>query len=264
MDRDGVRTEVLSAPTVYTHLDDSSTEYCKLLNDFQAKLARDFSGRFRSFIHLPVNDVDEALTELRRWHGCQEVAGVVLGSNMGGIYPGDMSLRPIWRVIDELGMPVLIHPVTPPVVYGPALPTILQFPLDSTMAAASIIYSGLFDSLPDLKIIIPHYGGVLPFLRTRLDMAMDVPGFLSREIPLDLKPSAYVERFYLDMAQGFHRPSFDCACAVVGLDHIVYGSDHFFYQGTWRQRLNDFIDDLPLSKHELSALLYGNAERILV
>lgn len=264
MERDSVEVEVLSAPTVYTHLDDNSAEYCRLLNDFQAELAQREPERFRSFVHLPVNDVDAALRELSRWSVRKETAGVVLGSNMGGLYPGDASLLPIWAQLERLGMPVLIHPVTPPKLYGPTLPTILQFPMDSTMAAASIIYSGLFERHPKLDIIIPHYGGVLPFLRTRLDMAVDIKGFeLGGGEGLPRRPSEYVDHFHLDMAQGFHKPSFDCACSVVGTKKILYGSDHFFFKGTWRQQLNAFIDDLGLSPSDRHDLLRGNAERIL-
>ncbi len=264
MERDRVVTEVLSAPTIYTHLDDESPSYCRMLNDFQAELARASPGRFRSLLHLPVNSIPASLEELARWKGRSEAAGVVFGSNMGGVYPGDTSLLPIWEAIDKLSMPVLVHPVTPPALYGPVVPTILQFPLDSVTAAASILYSGLFERFPGLKIIIPHLGGFLPFVRTRLDMAADIAGFppgQGQDLPK--KPSAYVDRFYFDMAQGFHRESFDCCRSVAGIDHILYGTDHFFLDDPWRPRLNAFIDDLPLSIRDRIALLSGNAERIL-
>ncbi|MCA9688441.1 MAG: amidohydrolase family protein [Myxococcales bacterium] len=264
MDRDRVRTEVLSAPTIYSHLDDQSAEDCRLLNDFQADLVGKAPGRFLSLLHLPVNDVEASLRELSRWKDRSEATGVVFGSNMGGVYPGDPRLLPIWEAIDKLGMPTLIHPVPPPAVYGPVIPTILLFPLDSTTAAASIIYSGLFERFPGLKIIIPHLGGALPFLRERLDMAIDIAGFPTGQgQDLPKRPSRYVDRFYFDLAQGYHGPAFDCTCAVAGIDHLLYGTDHFFLDSAWRPRLNAFIDGLPLSVRDRAAILRGNAERIL-
>lgn len=264
MDRDRVKTECLSAPTIYSHLDDETVNECSLLNDFQANLVREAPGRFRSFIHLPVHKIDAALAELERWKDRSEASGVVLGSNMGGVYPGDPTLLPVWEAINKMNLPVLIHPVPPPAIYGPIMPTVLLFPLDTTTAAASILYYGLFERFPGLKIIIPHFGGALPFLRMRLDMAVDIGGFgpgQGQDLPKN--PSAYVDRFYFDTAQGFHRPSFDCTCAIAGVDHIIYGTDHFFLDSPWRTRLNTFIDGLPLSVRDRVAILRGNAERLL-
>lgn len=264
MDRDRVTTEVLSAPTVYAHLDDAATIACRQLNDFQAELVAAAPGRFRSLLHLPVHEIDAALAELDRWDGRPEAAGVVFGSNMAGTYPGDPALLPVWEAIDRMRLPVLVHPVPPPAVYGPVVPSILLFPLDSTTAAASIIYSGLFERFPGLQIVVPHLGGTLPFLRKRLDMAVDVGGYppgQGQDLPVE--PSRYVERFYFDLAQGFHRPSFNCACDVVGIDHMLYGTDHFFLDGTWRPTLNAFVDGLPLSPRDREAVLRGNAERLL-
>ncbi len=264
MERDGVQTEVLSAPTVYTHLDEQGALHCRMLNDFQAELAQQFPGRFLSMLHLPVHKTAEALAELARWDGHAAVAGVVFGSNMGGIYPGDESMLPIWDAIEARRLTVLVHPVTPPALYGPVTPTILQFPLDSATAAASIIYSGLFERRPGLRIIIPHLGGVLPFLATRLDMALDIPGFPpghGQQLPR--RPSEYVECFHYDLAQCFARPAFTCACSVAGVERLVYGSDHFFVGSRWRAQLNAFIDDLGLSPAERRAILRGNAERLI-
>jgi aminocarboxymuconate-semialdehyde decarboxylase len=264
MDRDGVAVEVLSAPPVYSHLDTHTPEFCRLLNDFQAEVAQAAPGRFRSFIHLPVHDVPAALQERSRWHGRAEVAGVLFGSNMGGVYPGDVSLFPIWEAIQAANLPVFIHPLAPCASAGPVMPVILLFPGDTATAAASIIYSGLFERFPALKVILSHYGGGLAALARRLDMAVDIdffpPGH-GQDLPD--RPSQYLPRFYVDTAQGFHRPAFDCACAVFGTQHLLYGSDHFFSASRWRSELNRFLAGLPLSQAERHAIVRGNAEKLL-
>jgi predicted TIM-barrel fold metal-dependent hydrolase len=264
MNRDGVAVEILSAPPVYSHLDAHTAGFCRLLNDFQAEVARAAPGRFRSFLHLPVHDVPASLQELDRWRSRTEVAGVLFGSNMGGVYPGDASLLPIWEAIHAADLPVFIHPLAPCGYTGPVMPVILAFPGDTATAAASIIYAGLFERFPTLKVMLAHYGGGLALLARRLDMAIDInffpPGH-GQNLPQP--PSHYLPRFYVDTAQGFHRPAFDCARAVFGLEHVVYGSDHFFHGSRWRAELNAFLASLPLSQVERRAIARGNAEKLL-
>ena len=264
MNRDEVAVEILSAPPVYSHLDTHTVGFCRLLNDFQADVVRAAPGRFRSFLHLPVHDVSASLQELTRWRGRTEVAGVLFGSNMGGRYPGDVSLLPIWEAIYAADLPVFIHPLAPCGYTGPVMPVILAFPGDTATAAASIIYAGLFERFPNLKVILAHYGGGLGMFARRLDMAIDIDFFPPEHGQnLPQPPSQYLPRFYVDTAQGFHRPAFNCACAVFGTQHLLYGSDHFFHGSRWRPELNRFLTSLPLSQSERHAIVRGNAERLL-
>jgi len=263
MDRDGIALEILSAPPVYSHLDANTASFCRLLNDFQAQVVQAAPGRFRSFIHLPVHDVTASLHELARWRGRAEVAGVLFGSNMGGVYPGDVSLVPIWQAIETADLPVFIHPLAPCGYSGPVMPVILAFPGDTATAAASIIYAGLFERFPKLTVILAHYGGGLASLARRLDMAVDIDFFPPQHGQgLPQPPSRYLPRFYVDTAQGFHRPAFDCARAVFGIERLVYGSDHFFHGSRWRAELNRFLASLPLSPAERRAITHGNAAQL--
>ena len=264
MNRDAVALEILSAPPVYSHLDSHTARFCCLLNDFQAEVVQAAPGRFRSFLHLPVHDVTGSLQELARWRGRTEVAGVLFGSNMGGMYPGDVSLLPLWEAIDAADLPVFIHPLAPCGYAGPVMPVILAFPGDTATSAASIIYAGLFERFPNLKVILAHYGGGLGMLARRLDMAIDIDFFPpGHGQNLPIPPSQYLPRFYVDTAQGFYRPAFDCACAVFGTQHLLYGSDHFFHSSCWRPELNRFLASLPLLQSERHAIVRGNAERLL-
>jgi aminocarboxymuconate-semialdehyde decarboxylase len=161
MNRDGVAVEILSVPPVYSHLDSHAAGFCRLLNDFQAEMAQAAPGRFRSFIHLPVHDVAASLQELARWRGRSEVAGVLFGSNMGGVYPGDTSLLPIWEAIHAANLPVFIHPLAPCGYTGPVMPVMLAFPGDTATAAASIIFAGLFERFPlVLRFVDGHRDGL--------------------------------------------------------------------------------------------------------
>lgn len=263
MDRDGVRLEILSAPTVYTAVDARTAELCQRINDAHARVADRQPGRFRFFVHLPVHDAVEARKEFERWLGSDAVVGVTLPSNLGGIYPGDRSLTPIWEWFHDAGLPVFIHPVKPCGIRSPLIPVVVDFPHDTATAGASIVYAGLFDRYPGLKVILSHYGGALGSLARRLDI-VDHPHF-PRTVSAELvrTPSEYVGEFYVDTAQGFHRPAFECARATFGLGHLIYGSDHFFHDSPWRPELNRFLDSLMLRFDEREAILHGNAEQLL-
>lgn len=263
MDRDDIALEILSAPMVYDKLDEHTGSMCRLLNDFQAETVQAAPDRFRSFLHLPVHDVAACRAELDRWDGALEVAGVILGSNMGGIYPGEQVLLPVWELIAERRMVVFIHPLGPCGVSMPVMSPILMFPTDTGVAATSIIYSGLLDRYPDLDIILSHYGGPLPVMAKRLDMAYHNRGFARNHgEQLPREPSSYLRRFYVDTAQGYHSPAFYAARAVFGLKHMLYGSDHFLMNSWWRAELNTFLDGLPLSVQERHDIRVGNAERL--
>ncbi len=263
MDRDDVAVEVLSAPPVYQRIDGRTAELCSAINDAQLEIARAHPDRFRSFVHLPVHDPGAAEKELARRVGNAEVAGVSLATNMAGVYPGDPAMTPVWDAIVSADLPVFLHPVTPCGACNPLAPVIFDFPNDTALAAGTMIYSGLFERHPGLKVILCHYGGALPSLARRLDMVRHPHFPPGPGAGLPALPSESVRRFFVDTAQGFHRPGFDCARSVFGLGHMLYGSDHFLHESPWRPDLNAFLDGLPLSREERAALLRGNAERLL-
>lgn len=264
IERDHVELEILSAPTpVYAQADDRTAAFCGQMNQFQADVAAQHPIRFRSFIHLPIHDLKATRVELRRWKDHPMTAGIVLGSNVGGIYPGDASLLPVWEEIADSRLAVFIHPLTPCGVVSPIPPAIFHFVNDTAVAAATIIYSGLLDRFPDLNIILAHYGGLMPFHLRRLDMIKHPHFPKSRGQDLRCSPSQYAKRFYVDTAQGFHGPSFDCARAVFGIERLLYGSDYFLLDTPFRSELNEFFETLPLSDAEREEILQGNARRLL-
>jgi aminocarboxymuconate-semialdehyde decarboxylase len=263
MDRDGVQIEVLSVPPVYGHFDLHSAQLCRDVNEFQHEAASAFPGRFRGLIHLPFHDPVTAEQELERWSDEPSCVGVLLPSNIAGDYPGHERFSYLWPLLVERGLPAFIHPVAPCGLQSPIAPPVLHFPNDTAIAAASLIYSGVLETYPELRFVLPHYGGTLPMLQSRLDMIRH-PHF--PKLPgsaLPMPPSSYVGQFYVDTAQGFHRPSFDCACAVFGHDRILYGSDYFLLDTPWRAELNRFLEQTLTDATLRHAVLRGNAERLL-
>lgn len=262
MDRDGVEVEVLSVPPVYGHFDQHSEELCRRVNDFQYRAVRAFPGRFRSLVHLPFHDPAAARRELERWMREPACVGILLPSNIGGDYPGHDRLAYLWPLAAAAQLPVFIHPVAPCGLVAPIAPPVLHFPNDSAIAAASLIYAGVLEAYPQLDFVLPHYGGTLPMLQSRLDMITHPHFPRMRGADLPRPPSSYVSRFWVDTAQGFHRPSFDCACAVFGRERLLYGSDYFLLDTPWRTQLNAFLEHALADDETRHAVFRGNAERL--
>ena len=260
MDRDGVELEVLSVPPVYGHFDGHTAELCRRVNDFQYDAVRAFPGRFRSLIHLPYHDPIAAGRELKRWASEPSCVGILLPSNVAGDYPGHDRFAYLWPAIAAASLAVFIHPVAPCGLVSPIAPPVLHFPNDTAIAAASLIYAGVLETYPELNFVLPHYGGTLSVLQSRLDMIRHphFPPLPGANLPHP--PSSYVSRFYVDTAQGFHRASFDCACAVFGRDRLLYGSDYFLLDTPWRAELNRFLDETLTDTEVRHAVLRGNAE----
>ena len=264
IERDQVALEILSAPTpVYAQADDNTTALCEEMNAFQADVASQHPTRFRSFIHLPIHDLEATRVALRRWKDHPMTAGIVLGSNVGGIYPGDASLLPVWEEIAASRLAVFIHPLTPCGSVSPIPAVSFDFVNDTAVAAATMIYSGLLDRFPELNIILAHYGGSMPYHLRRLDMISHPHFPKSRGQDLPRSPSQYANRFYVDTAQGFHRPSFELARAVFGIERLLYGSDYFLLDTPFRSELNAFFETLPLSDGEREDIFRRNARRLL-
>jgi aminocarboxymuconate-semialdehyde decarboxylase len=264
IERDQVELEILSAPTpVYAKADHETVHFCELINEFQAEVAIKYPNRFRSFIHLPVNDPKATRSILERWKNHPMTAGIVLGSNLGGIYPGDSSMVAVWEEIAASNLAVFIHPLGPCGVPGPLPAVVFDFVNDTARAAATIIYSGLLDRFPELRIILAHLGGSLPYHLLRLDFVLHPHFPQTPAAKLKRRPSEYAGHFFIETAQGFHRPSFACAREVFGFERILYGSDHFLLDSPFRPDLNKFIETLALSSKDREAIMRGNARRVL-
>jgi predicted TIM-barrel fold metal-dependent hydrolase len=264
MDEEQVELELLSAPPLYTHFDEHTAKLCRGMNAFQVELAHRHPDRFRAFLHLPYHDAEATVRELEHWSEDPAISGVTLASNMAGVYPGDARLDYLWPLLIDAALPVFIHPVAPCGVSSPIALPVLHFPNDTAVAAASLIYAGVFDRHPALRVILPHYGGTLPLLAQRLDMLRHphfpaLPG-----VVCERAPSTYVASFYVDTAQGFHEAGLECARSVFGADHLLYGSDYFLLDTPWRRDLNAFLDRALSDERERAAILRGNATALLL
>jgi aminocarboxymuconate-semialdehyde decarboxylase len=263
MNKGGVEIEILSNPSMYIRVDAHSPELCRIVNDMYADACRQSPGRFKAFANLPFSSINDALTELDRVLALPGFVGVLITSNVGGKYLHTSEFVPFWDEVARRRIPVFMHPKPPPGYQDDDIAPLLAFPADTTLSTMKLLYSGLFERCPDLILILAHLGGTLPFLARRIDLGFEDSHFSDKYKQIPHRPSDYMPKLYFDTALGWHKPAFDCARALVGIEHLVYGSDYFMLDSPFMHRTNTFLESLDLSKAEQEKIYSGNALRFL-
>ena len=150
-------------------------------------------------------------------------------ANVAGAELTDERFAPVWAEIDRLGLPVLIHPGTPPGMaamnlgaYGLVPP--IGFMIDTTLAFARMIFSGFLDKYPRVKLIAAHGGATLPYLASRLDRCHEMIPACSSVIKE--KPSEYLKRIWYDTVVYDQRALEMCIAVAGSADRVLYGSDY--------------------------------------
>jgi predicted TIM-barrel fold metal-dependent hydrolase len=263
IDRAGIDIGILSCPPVYSRVDEHAPELCRLVNDAIAAACRRDPQRFRGFAHLPFNDMKLALEEMRRALDELGFVGVLVTSNIGGRYLDSAEFYPFWEEANRRRVPVFMHPSSSPCYRDNQPGPLLSFPFDTTLSVYRLIYGGLYERLPDIVLIVAHLGGTLPFLARRTDLVFDVPGFFPGYKPPARRPSEWMRKLYVDTALGWNRGAFNCTRELVGLDHIVFGTDYFVRSTRFMEWTIEFIDGLGLAASEREMIYEKNARQIL-
>jgi len=262
MDRTGVDVHVLSLsqPMVYWADADLSHRLARAWNDAASEAHRAHPERILAFMTLPMLDRDRALDELNRAAKLPGMRGVYLGTNIDGRDLDDPLFEPTFERIAQLDLPVFLHPIQQ--VGGKRLEFFLMhnalgFPFDTAIAACHLIFGGVLDRHPTLKINLPHAGGVLPILIGRIDHAYRMSGAAKR---IAQPPSAYLKRFTYDTIT-HSKPILEWVISQVGISRIMLGSDYCFPMGT--DRPVKIVDQLGLEDRQRGMILGGTAAKLL-
>jgi aminocarboxymuconate-semialdehyde decarboxylase len=264
MDEAGIDIQVLSlsTPNVYFASDQDSVLLAKVTNDYLATLCSEFPDRFLCLASVPLNNVDLAIAELHRAIGVLGMNGLIIGSNINGVPLNSQQYRPFFEEVDRLGLTVLIHPMSPAGVelmgeYG--LAPLIGFVFDTTLAVTRMVYEGLMEMFPNIKFVVAHLGGAIPYLYERINNGYRA--YPECREHLRALPSKYLERLYYDTVS-FHEPALMCAYHTVGAEHMVLGSDYPHVIGSIREAVSS-VEDLELPADEKAMILGQNALRIL-
>jgi len=228
MDEAGVGMAVLSltGPNVYWGDANASSRAARVINDSFAEAARAWPERLRWIASLPFQFPERAIAELE-YALAQGALGVMALANIGGAAWTDPLFAPVWREIDRRRLAVFMHPTVPcgADLMGMAdyqLSASIGFPFDSTMAVSRLIFDGFIDRYPNIKLVVAHGGGALPFLAARLDRCWEI--IPACRVNISRPPSEYLKRIYADTAL-YSREALRDTLECFGGEHVMYGTD---------------------------------------
>src|SRR4051794_26807101 len=261
MDTAEVDMQVVSntPQTFLYNLDPGITaESARIQNDQIAKLVSERPDRFMGMATLPMQAPDLAAQELTRAMRTLGLVGCQIGSNINGKNLDDPGLAPFWKAADKLGAFIMVHPTQ---VAGADrlksyyLANLIGNPLDTTIAAACLVFGGIVERYPNIKFFLVHGGGFLPYQAGRWQHGWHV----RPEPRLHLKepPQASIQRLYFDsILHG--QPALEFLVQTFGAARVLLGSDYPYDMGTFdcaRQ-----VKALRIADADRNAILSGNAE----
>ncbi len=200
-------------------------ELARILNEELAGIVRAAPQRFAALATLPLPDVDAALHELSQALDVLELDGVMVVSQVAGVYLGDPALEPLMAELDRRETYVFVHPTFPPngqpLAHHPIW--LYEFPFETTRAIANLIYSGTFERHPSIRWQFAHLGGTAPFLAQRLASLADREPEQVASAPAGAL--AYLSRQYYDTGLSNHQSAVESALQVAPFEHVVFGTD---------------------------------------
>jgi uncharacterized protein len=262
---------------------DLAVEAARVANDGMAEICRKWPHKFPTFVAaLPMNDVPAALGEMDRAIGMLGAKGVQIGTSVNGRPLDDPALFPIFeRITNHHDLPIWMHPFRPATVADYRTESksryeiwqVLGWPFETSVAMARIVFSGMLDRLPTMRIVTHHCGGVVPYLAGRADTLWaqlgsrtadeDYSAVLKR---MSKPPIEYFKMFFGDTVLGGSAPALRCGLEFFGPDHVVFASDCPFDPEGGPMFIREGIrsvEDLDLPDAIKEKIYYANAARLL-
>jgi len=222
MEQNGIASAVLSVSTPGVHLGDQAEAraMARVVNEFAAQQVRDHPSRFGLFLTTPLPDVDGALDEVAYAYDRLGADGVVLLANNRGTYLGDPAFDPLFEELDRRHAVVFVHPsILPGLEPLDGIPTyVADFLLDTTRAAVNMARNRVLERYPNVKIILSHAGGFLPYAAYRVAVAASARGDIFDGLDL-------LGRYWFDVALSSSPTSLPSLLAFARPGQITYGTD---------------------------------------
>ncbi len=266
MDRAGIEIAVLSLtdPGAQGQLDKGTAiKLTQQTNDFLAHRISRNPKRFRGFATLPLQDPIAATKELERCIRDYKFLGALINGQTGGLYLDDSRYLPFWEKVQELNVPIYLHPGSPATMSDsynghPELSGALWgWTAETATHTLRLIFSGLFDRCPGLTLILGHMGETLPFLLWRLDSRWAI---LKQPRKLKKSPSQYIkDHVYVTTSGMCSNGPLLCALQELGENRIMFATDYPYESIDIATK---FIEQAPLSEEVRQHICYRNAQRL--
>ena len=247
----------------YTLSAESAATWARLFNEHLAEVAKAHPGRFAALATVPVQDGTLAARELE--YAVKELGmlGVMLATDPVEQDLAKESFEPFWDAVEALDVPIVMHPPTHG--FGANIrPSYLAFSLgrtlDTTITTAKLILGGLFDRHPNLKMMLVHGGGYLPYQAARIDNGYRGGNGRPVELQRD-KPSDYLPLLYYDNV-AVSAPAVRMMHDIAGTEHLLLGSDYVFAGS--QSPIDANIQDAGFSAEQVELICCGNARRLFL
>jgi aminocarboxymuconate-semialdehyde decarboxylase len=260
MDASGIQTTLLSnndpGPEWFG---EQGIALARAIHDSINEVCREYPGRFYGLCTLPMQDQKEAETELRRCIEQLEFRGILLYTNLAGIWCDEPRFQWLFAKAEQMGVPILLHPAKPMTseqTNGYELTSTLGNMFENTIALARIIASGLLDKHPRLKLVCPHLGGTLPYISGRMDH--QISHLRRSNQNLKKKPSQYLRDIYFDIVSPLPE-ALRFALDFSTSDRLLFSSDHPWVDP---RLIGDVVDSLHLPAVDQEKIYSQNARHL--
>ena len=263
MDKMGIDMQLLSIipPQYFYWLDaENGVKACRLQHERFAEIIEQHPTRFAAIGNIPMDHPDtavEVMTEMKNEFGFNgfEISGDVNGADFD-----DRRFDPIWAKVVELDLTIIMHPqgfTDGQRMDNYYLINVVCMPLASTVAVSRMILGGVWERFPDLKMMVAHGGGYLPFYFARTDHAYSVRPEMRKHI--NRKPSEYLHNLYFDTVV-FDPGMVEYLVAEFGEGHVLMGTDYPFDMGPTDPLA--FLAETALTERARQLVVGGNAARL--
>jgi aminocarboxymuconate-semialdehyde decarboxylase len=274
MDEMGVDIHVLTINTGFFRYDRDGETGRAIADDCNAALKEmmdAYPDRYLGLASVPLQDVSAAIEVMAHAMGEMGFRGITIGDHVNGITLDDPRFYPFWQAVEELGAVVFFHQASSTVVenrterYG--IPNVIGNLTERAITFATLVYGGIMDRYPDLKLCLGHAGGYTAFGAARMDKGWragaleDMPEFDDSRTFLEHAPSEYLSRFYYDSCT-YTEATLRFLVDMVGIEQVVLGTD--YPAPMFLDDPVNWINGLPsLTAQEKKAILEDNPARLL-
>ncbi len=239
-----------------------SKNLARRCNEYAAELSEKYPKMYGGFATLPLPLINETVDEIKYALDDLKMDGVTLLSNYDGKLLGNEIFAPVFRELNDRSAMVFIHPTIPSpccsdMSFLPA--SMYEFVCDSSRTIVNMLFSGIFETYNQIKFIVPHAGGVIPYLAGRIDLYPSMMPRLKENIPKGAL--YYLKNLYYDVAMSTSLPTLRCLKEFVSADKILIGTDYPFVSENGIDQILTSLEQYPyFSSEELELIKYKNME----
>ncbi len=229
-------------------------DWCRFLNDHIASIQQNKPARFIALGTLPMQDIDLSIAEMRRCKEQLGIRGFEIGSHIGDRNLDSKTFFPLWEAAQELDVAIFVHPWD---MMGQEkmphyfLPWLVGMPAETSLAICSMLFGGVFDAFPKLRVMFAHGGGSFPFTVGRVSHGWHARPDLCNINEIK-DPKTYLGKFWIDGIT-HDEEALKFLIQVIGADKIAYGTDYPFPLGDLEH--GKFIEQMEGISSETKAQL---------